>query len=77
MAGRGYGTALLAFAERHALAVGQSEIRLYTNSRMSANLRLYGRCGFDEIGRRPHPSRPGEVLVDMAKVPVPRSSDAL
>lgn len=76
MAGRGYGTALLAIAERHALAVGQSEIRLYTNSRMSANLRLYGRCGFDEIGRRPHSSRPGEVLVDMAKVPVPISRDS-
>lgn len=77
MAGRGYGSALLAYADQHALAMGRPEIRLYTNSRMTANLRLYSRCGFEEIGRRPHPSRPGEVLVDMAKVPVPRSSDGL
>lgn len=76
MAGRGYGSALLAFADQHALAMGRPEIRLYTNSRMTANLRLYRRCGFREIGRRPHPNRPGEVLVDMAKVPVPISRDS-
>jgi transposase len=33
----------------------------------SQNIRLYRRCGFTEIGKRPHPSRPCEVLVDMEK----------
>lgn len=74
MSGRGFGRALLDFAERHAVALELSELRLYTNRRMTKNLRLYERCGFRETGSRPHPSRPGEILVDMAKVPAPRST---
>jgi ribosomal protein S18 acetylase RimI-like enzyme len=64
---RGYGRALLMFADKRAALLGFREVRLYTNVRMEANIRLYGSCGFAEIGRRPHPSRPGEYLVDMAK----------
>lgn len=65
--GKGHGKALLAFAERHAAANGLGEVRLYTNRRMERNLALYRRCGFREVGTRPHPSRAGEVLVDMVR----------
>lgn len=65
--GRGYGILLLDFAERHAKDIGVRELRLYTNTRMTANVRLYRRRGFHEVGTRAHPSRPGEFLVDMSK----------
>jgi len=50
--GRGYGRALIAFAERHAHELGLSEVTLYTNEAMVENLRLYPRLGFVETGRR-------------------------
>ena len=64
---KGYGTALLDFAEQRAIGLGLREIRLYTNERMEGNLRLYRRHGFVQVGKRPHPSRPGQVLVDMVR----------
>ena len=64
---KGYGTALLDFADQRAIRLGLREIRLYTNERMEGNLRLYRRHGFVEIAKRPHPSRPGQVLVDMVR----------
>ena len=64
---RGYGTELLRFAERRAREIGLQELRLYTNERMESNLALYRRCGFVETGKRPHPSRAGQVLVDMVR----------
>ena len=63
----GLGKALLSFAEKLALEMGLPELRLYTNRRMERNVALYTSCGFVEIATRPHPSRPGEVLVDMVK----------
>jgi ribosomal protein S18 acetylase RimI-like enzyme len=63
----GHATTLLGFADQHALAIGVKAVRLYTNQRMERNIGLYRRCGFTEIAKRPHPSRPGEVLVDMEK----------
>jgi len=65
--GRGYGRALLEFAEQQARNRNLSEIRLYTNTKMASNVRLYVACGFQEFGKRPHPSREGESLVDMSK----------
>ena len=65
--GKGYGTALLNFVDQRAVALGLHEIRLYTNERMEGNLTLYRRHGFVEVGKRPHPSRPGQVLVDMVR----------
>jgi ribosomal protein S18 acetylase RimI-like enzyme len=64
---KGYGTALLDFADQRAIGLGLREVRLYTNERMVGNLRLYRRHGFVEIAKRPHPSRPGQVLVDMVR----------
>jgi hypothetical protein len=49
------------------LADHPNEIRLYTNAKLTSNIRLYSACGYRELGRRPHPSRDGESLVDMSK----------
>ena len=64
---KGYGRALLDFADKRAIELGLHEVRLYTNEQMERNLMLYRRHGFVEVGRRPHPSRPGQVLVDMVR----------
>ncbi|MBZ6077151.1 GNAT family N-acetyltransferase [Microvirga puerhi] len=49
--GRGYGRALLDFAERRAREAGCRVLRLYTNEAMTENLTLYGRFGFVETHR--------------------------
>ena len=64
---KGYGGALLEFADQRAIGLGLREVRLYTNERMEGNLRLYRRHGFVEVAKRSHPSRPGQVLVDMVR----------
>jgi ribosomal protein S18 acetylase RimI-like enzyme len=65
--GFGLGRSLLSFAEDRARAMGLPEVRLYTNRHMERNVALYRAAGFIEVGSHPHPSRAGEVLVDMAK----------
>jgi ribosomal protein S18 acetylase RimI-like enzyme len=72
---KGYGRALLDFADQRAIELGLHEVRLYTNERMERNLRLYEQHGFVRVGKRPHASRPGQVLVDMIrKLPPPDSA---
>jgi GNAT superfamily N-acetyltransferase len=51
MQGRGYGRALIAFAEQEALRRGLDTIRLYTHVLMVENIALYTRLGFVESGR--------------------------
>ena len=46
MQGRGLGQQLLAFAERQTRMLSFGEMRLYTNSLMSRNLKIYRRWGF-------------------------------
>jgi ribosomal protein S18 acetylase RimI-like enzyme len=65
--GAGYGVKLLTLAEDLAAAAGLAELRLYTNARMTGNIALYTGFGYRETGRRSHPTRPGSVVVDMAK----------
>ncbi|RWD58174.1 MAG: GNAT family N-acetyltransferase [Mesorhizobium sp.] len=65
--GKRLGIALLDFADEQARLWDLPEVRLYTNSRMERNIALYTTYGFLETGRRPHPYRPGWVVVDMAK----------
>jgi ribosomal protein S18 acetylase RimI-like enzyme len=72
---KGYGAALLDFADQRAIGLGLRELRLYTNERMERILRLYRRLGFVEAGKRPHPSRPGQVLVDMVRQLKPPTSE--
>ena len=49
--GRGFGRRLMAFAEDEARRLGRARLRLYTNARMEANIRLYGRLGYAETHR--------------------------
>ena len=72
--GKGHGRALLDFADQRAIALGLAVIRLYTNVRMEKNIALYRRHGYAETGTRPHPSRVGEVLVDMGRAVPPSAS---
>ena len=65
--GRGVGRRLLAFADGRARASGLTELRLYTNARMTRNIALYTRYGYRETGRRANPLRPGWVRVDMTR----------
>jgi GNAT superfamily N-acetyltransferase len=62
--GKGYGRALVGFAEAEARRRGHGEVRLYTNVLMAENLALYGRLGFRETGRV---SEKGYERVYMAK----------
>ncbi|MFF8816823.1 GNAT family N-acetyltransferase [Leucobacter sp. NPDC015123] len=50
--GTGVGARLLEFAEGEALRLGLSEVRLYTNAKMTANLDYYPRRGYRRTGRR-------------------------
>jgi len=50
--GRGFGRALIEFAEREASRLGFHEIRLYTHEKMTENIALYARIGFIETERR-------------------------
>ncbi|TVQ52984.1 MAG: N-acetyltransferase [Rhodobacteraceae bacterium] len=49
--GRGFGRALVAFAEARARARALPCVRLHTNAKMTENLALYPRLGFAETGR--------------------------
>lgn len=49
--GKGYGRALIEFAEAEALRRGFREISLYTHALMSENIALYRRVGFVETHR--------------------------
>lgn len=50
--GHGLGRRLMAYVEARARELGSSEIRLYTNERMTENLAFYARLGFEEVDRR-------------------------
>lgn len=51
-AGQGIGRALLEWVEHQARAAGHHELRLYTNARMTENLRVYPRRGWVQTARR-------------------------
>jgi ATP diphosphatase len=73
--GGGLGRTLLDHAERLAQSWGVPELRLYTNALMTKNIAIYGRRGYRETGRRPHPKRPDLRVVDMAKPIVPAEAE--
>jgi ribosomal protein S18 acetylase RimI-like enzyme len=62
--GKGYGRALVEFAEAEARRRGHTQVRLYTNEVMTENIALYRRLGFAETGRV---SEKGYERVYMAK----------
>jgi ribosomal protein S18 acetylase RimI-like enzyme len=49
---QGIGRSLISFAEDHARRLGLDEVTLYTNERMTENLRLYPALGYVEVDRR-------------------------
>ncbi|WP_431930583.1 GNAT family N-acetyltransferase [Nonomuraea jabiensis] len=49
--GKGLGRALMAYAEEEARRLGLPALRLYTNTRMTANIALYESLGYVETGR--------------------------
>jgi ribosomal protein S18 acetylase RimI-like enzyme len=49
--GRGIGRILLELADREALRQGFNELRLYTHLKMTENIDLYRRIGWQETGR--------------------------
>jgi len=49
--GRGLGRVLMEFAEREARRRGYDELRLYTHEKMTENLAMYPRLGWQETGR--------------------------
>jgi len=49
--GRGLGRALMEFAEREARRRGYDELRLYTHAKMTENIAMYPRLGWQETGR--------------------------
>jgi ribosomal protein S18 acetylase RimI-like enzyme len=62
--GRGVGKALLEFAEAEARRAGFDSIYLYTHERMTENIALYSRIGYEEYDRR---DQGGFSLVYMRK----------
>lgn len=46
--GKGLGQRLLRYAEHRALLLGSRELRLYTNSMMTRNVKIYRRWGFKQ-----------------------------
>jgi GNAT superfamily N-acetyltransferase len=49
--GKGFGRALIAFAEEEAIRRGLCRLRLFTNVKMTENVALYRRLGFVETHR--------------------------
>ena len=61
---QGHGGFLMRFAEEEAGRLGIPEIRLYTNTLMTANIEIYHKLGYREVDREPYK---GSVLVHMQK----------
>ena len=70
--GRGLGTQLLGLAEGIAGETGLARLRLYTNKKYVANLRLYGALGYrverEEPYAGPGRTRDDDITVHMVKV---------
>ncbi len=65
--GKGYGRRLMAFAEDQARERGFRRMVLYTNERMTENVAIYERLGFERYDRREHSKRAGSWLIYMRK----------
>ena len=50
--GRGLGMRLIEFVEQRARADGYTRVELYTNAKMTENLGLYPRLGYQQFDRR-------------------------
>jgi GNAT superfamily N-acetyltransferase len=68
---QGYGTRLMGLADDLAAAAGLPRLRLYTNKKYTANLRLYGALGYrverEALYDGPDRTRDDDVTVHMVK----------
>lgn len=53
--GQGLGRTVLQFAEDYTASLGISELKLYTNSLMERNIKIYSQWGFSETHRETYP----------------------
>ncbi|MFB0491040.1 ribosomal protein S18 acetylase RimI-like enzyme [Methylobacterium sp. OAE515] len=69
--GRGFGSRLMGLADAVAAGAGSARLRLYTNKKYVANLRLYGSLGYrverEELYDGPGRTRDDDVTVYMVK----------
>ena len=65
--GRGYGRLLMGAAENQARALGLPRIMLYTNEKMTENIRFYEKLGYESYGRQQHENHPDSWIVFMRK----------
>ena len=65
--GEGHGRALMGFAEDHARSLGLSRMMLFTNEKMTDNIALYERLGYEQYGRQQHENHPDSWIVFMRK----------
>lgn len=69
--GRGFGSRLMGRADAVAAEAGLARLRLYTNKKYTANLRLYGALGYrverEELYDGPGRTRNDDVTVHMVK----------
>jgi ribosomal protein S18 acetylase RimI-like enzyme len=69
--GRGFGSRLMGLADAVAAGAGLARLRLYTNKKYVANLRLYGALGYrverEELYDGPGRTRDDDVTVHMVK----------
>ena len=56
---RGLGRMLIAFADAEVRRMGFAELRLYTHEKMTENIALYTRLGFEATGRGQRPATTG------------------
>lgn len=65
--GQGHGRRMMDFAEAEARRRGLSEVRLYTNERMTENQRFYTSLGYETFARRAHATQPNSWAIHMRK----------
>jgi ribosomal protein S18 acetylase RimI-like enzyme len=65
--GQGFGKTLMDFAETLTREAGLSEVRLYTNEKMTRNIAFYTSLGYVETARRPAEHHPESIVVFMSK----------
>lgn len=64
---RGNGRRLMAFAEEQAKKLGYARIILYTNEKMTENIRFYEKLGYTPYARLEHPTRGKAWLIHLNK----------
>ena len=65
--GKGYGRLLMSAAEGQARALGLPRVMLYTNEKMTENIRFYEKLGYERYGRQQHEDHPDSWIIYMRK----------